>query len=284
MVDWERCPGTFSEVPASSSTSHADYYLTSNWNGWYLQKMMEDDTSEGRFFLEVRMLRAHGQFQIVRNRSWDQVIYPPQYFAGCEDPAQVSGPDGADEGRAWQLFAAPGDMFRIELCRTVQDGWDFKEVKWQLIEHRAPGTLSAEELSEVTSTRFCAFGTWDGGARLHALAWDGSRYHFYVQLGTHGKESFQLVRNGNWDEIFFPSIGDASPSQPHRIWGPASSDGSTRGRNWTIGAGEDAIAGNVYQVSVSVANDMPVAVDWKLIPQSVKVEALEDEGFLCRQR
>jgi len=295
LVDWERLSGKpgETELPgalvAASALPPSTYYVSADFNGWGFQEMVEtpsDDDGATHYCMEVQLLRSGGEFQILRHRDWDQALYPLEEMAGCTDPSAVGGPDDESYGRAWFLDGRPGDRFRIDLRSAKSSGRGEKQVSWTMLGNEP---LTEEQLTAASRARFAVFGSWDGGARLRALQWTGSFYHFYVELDDDAKASFQLVRDFDWDTIFHPSVADANPDVIHKVIGPSPGDGRSRGLNWTLGGQGVETAGDLYEVR-AFAEDRLLGssisrVEWSRVSATAAglLEA-EAEGLVLRPR
>jgi len=294
MVDWERLSGKPEDkadaapaLQAAQALPPSSYCVSADWNGWGFQEMTsvpQADGSGSAFELEVQLLRPGGEFQIVRNRDWHQVFYPHEELSSCGDPKSVGGPDDESDGRTWFLDGKPGDVFRIELRRSNEQGFDVRQVFWEKTGERA---LSEEQKEAVFRTRYAVFGSWDGGNRLRELKWSGTYYYFYVELGSEVKESFQLVQELDWDKIFHPSVPDASPSTEHEIQGPSFGDGRTRGLNWTLGKEGYEKAGDLFEVKVyqkvMLFQRFITKVEWAKVPSGKSLKDAEAEGLVLRR-
>lgn len=120
---------------SSSSTDAGDYYVMAGWNDWQLTKMTKDSSTPGVYSAEVTLPGSRfarfmrGEFQILRNKDYCQTFYPADALAAVGKGDSVAGPD---EGSAlnWQIEGEPGDSFRIEFQRTVEQEDDVKKVTW----------------------------------------------------------------------------------------------------------------------------------------------------------
>jgi len=294
LVDWQRLSGKpeDNDVPgaleAALTLPKSAYYVTGDFNGWGFQEMSElpqGDGASAHFAIDLHLLRPGGEFQILRNRDFDQALYPLQEMAGCEDPTAVGGPDDESFGRAWFLDGKAGDRFKLELRRSRRTGRDEKQVFWTAL---GPEPLSEAQLERAKLPRFAVFGSWDGGARLRGLSWAGSYHYFYVELGDDARASFQLVREFDWDAIFHPSVADAHGGVPHQVKGPSPGDGRSRGLNWTIGLTGSETSGEIYEVRVfhedRVIGAVVSKVEWSRVPSGVDLSEAEAEGLVLRAR
>jgi len=292
MVDWERIVGRPEEVGEVREASKwaanlpsSEYFVTSDWNGWGFSPMAIESMEGTKtvYRLDTRLLTAGGEFQIVRNRDMEQILYPPEEMMGQSD--EVLGPDDESYGRTWYLDGKAGDNFTIKLERSKEDGLDAKQISWTSTGSTA---LSAEEQETMKRMRIAAFGSWDHGARLRELVWNGEFYVFYIQLSSDLKESFQLVGDMDWDRIFHPSIADANSGVDYETVGPSFGDGRTRGLNWTLGIEGHEKVGDIFEVNVYVdqVRRQVMKVDWKRVqaPGGDDVLAAISEGLVMKKR
>eukprot|EP00439_Symbiodinium_sp_Y106_P002538 s6453_g1.t1 len=154
--------------------------------------------ADGSWTFEVHLIRPGGQFQILRNRDSEQVLYPAAW--ADRDPSAVRGPDDGSDGRCWYLKGEQCDVFCLSLQRRVDEGLDVKKVSIERTgQKETQGSrhkiqeLNDAQLRQLGRLRLAAFGTWDRGSRLRELPWAGTCFHFFVQLGSEGRESFQLL-------------------------------------------------------------------------------------------
>lgn len=294
MVDWERLSGATEETDLAAmkdnfaSLPASVYHVSGEWNGWGIAAMTEvpsDDPTTSSFTAEVQLLRGGGEFQLMRNTDVHQILYPSSEFAGCEEPADVNGPDDESEGCTWYLDGHAGDCFKIEFTRSRAECLDVKTVSWKRTETKA---LTDEQHETANRPRYAVFGTWNGGTRLRELEWTGTHYRVYIELGPDVKESFQIVEELDWDRIWHPDKADASGNASYNIIGPSPSDGRSRGLNWTIGKEGFEVAGEVYEVKVQIEGQGPYrrvsAVTWQRNPRGFDLAPAEAVGLVMRRR
>jgi len=294
LVDWERLSGKpdpaelATALEVAESLPRSSYYVSADWNGWGMQEMSDapsDDSDWTGLSLDVQLLRAGGEFQILRQRDWDQALYPLEEMSGCQEPSAVGGPDDDSLGRAWFLDGQAGDRFRIEMRRLRTSGRSEKRVSWTLLGNVA---LTQSQLEESRRPRFSVFGSWDGGAHLRELRWNGSYHYFYVELGDDAKASFQLVRDFDWDALFHPDKPDAHPEDVHAVIGPSPGDGRSRGRNWTIGTQGLETAGEIYEVrcfqDMRMMGVVVTKVEWSRVSAGADLDEAEAQGLVLRNR
>merc|ERR1711976_688922 len=81
-VSWEKLP----KEESASAGNHASvsYYVAGSWNDWSFEKMKS--VVPGVFTAEVQLVKPGGDFVIVRNEDWCQVLYPwGEEVAGPDD-------------------------------------------------------------------------------------------------------------------------------------------------------------------------------------------------------
>jgi polyketide synthase-associated protein len=295
MIDWERLSGRTEDADTTTALTNAQalpastYYVSADWNGFGIEAMTEvpqEDPTTGLFTLDVQLIRAGGEFQIMRNRDWGQVMYPSTELSGCGEPTDVNGPDDESGGMTWYLGGNAGDCFKIEFSRSRTTCLDVKSLSWKFTENKA---LTEDQKEVAARPRYAVFGSWDAGTRLRELEWSGSYYRVYIELGVDVKESFQIVQDMDWDKIWYPSKADASASVTHQILGPVPSDGKSRGLNWTIGKEGFETAGEVYEVKVQ---DEPggyfrrkvSSVTWQRVPRGFSLAEAEAVGLVLRSK
>lgn len=105
-------------------------------------------------------------------------------------------------------------------------------------------------------------GSW-GGYQAVPMAWNGRGFAHSLRLGHDGQESFQLLLDGDWEAVLYPSIPDAGPGVDHGILGP---DSLGHGKNWTIGRRNGVRPGDRCNIVVEVdQSGMPVLVSWAIV-------------------
>jgi len=251
-VTWERIGG------GDGSAPEGDYFVASSWNGWSFDRMSKE--SDGSWVLEVHVLYGNGQFQIVRNEDWNQVICPAAPAADASMPGY--GPDDgfSTRGCTWLLDADVGDVVRISLQRNAEQ-WT---VSWSRVRQEP---LSEAQLLASKRTRLAVVGSWTGWAEQSLLSLSGgstaqepSLQYFFLQIGPEGQESFQLLRDCDWSQVFHPSVPVCGLGVPHFTM--LSPGGATVDLVWIIGPEDGAAPGAIFQVSVHEDCGRVVKVTW----------------------
>mmetsp|Transcript_69036 Transcript_69036/g.202089 ORF Transcript_69036/g.202089 Transcript_69036/m.202089 type:complete len:1148 (-) Transcript_69036:153-3596(-) len=262
-VTWEKVGSV-----EASSVPPSEYYVASSWGGWALEKMARDGEA---WSLEAKLLRDGGEFQIVRNEDWGQVICSEA--PGADGGLGVGPQDIAlSRGLTWSLGGKAGDVFRISLKRSD----DEKKISWEKLRTEA---LTEEQQKEAKRPVIGAVGSWSGYLLQRALAWERdeaptpwsqsarSVLRFFVEVGPEGEESFQLLQDGDWDQIIHPSLPVEAAGTPHNIMISPNTGAAAR-LVWTIGPGDGAVPRQVFKVSVSTVGRRVAHVTWAPVPAS----------------
>jgi len=135
VVTWDKVEQVQIEDRTTATCIEGKYYITGSFNDWDLQEMSRGD-KPGHFIAEVGPLKeAGGQFQIVRNKDWEQVFYP------SDGGFSIWGPDDQGYGYNWCLNGTVGNMFRVHFERTWEDGEDMRSISWTDVESGAQAKL-----------------------------------------------------------------------------------------------------------------------------------------------
>lgn len=255
VVTWERVysPDNVASVLTDPSIQ-GKYYISADWNLWSFTELPQQEGAPGTHSIEVRLMRDGGNFQIVRNRDRSQVLHPPG--EGQTRVTHVLGPEYAEIYACWSLEGSVGDVFRIEFQRNMERGVDSKGLTWTKVRVEP---LNEQELFTARRTRFSVIGTMNRFVEAHEMAWTGTSYDYVIEVGDSGKESFQILVEGNTGMRLFPSVPDATTSDKHSILQGAG------GSHWTIGVDDTEVnsAGKSYKVSLTTTRDgRPLAVNW----------------------
>jgi len=97
------------------------YFLTSSANGWMHDAMEQDDMLEGLYSTTIQIgPRGEESFQIVADEDEDMVFYPATSNCHWKSTA-VKGPDKASSDKAWCIAGYPGEVYRVEFCKSSKD-------------------------------------------------------------------------------------------------------------------------------------------------------------------
>lgn len=180
-------------------------------------------------------------FQILKDKSWDTVIYPSVKDANPQMAYALRGPDNHNKGYNWLMGRAGFNPFKKDL---IPPGTKYKvtlhvsrtgvpeSVNWEL--HQASGVASPELETLTRDMPLVSYhiaGTW-AEWEPSPMAWDGDCFSFMVRIGSKGWEAFQFVVDGSWDKVVYPNIKDATAFTHFEFRGP---DNKNKGYNWVIG-------------------------------------------------
>jgi len=250
-------------APAGPVEDTGTYYVVAGWNQWtFQQKMRKDDSVPGMHYLEVKMIWAGGDFQIVRDADWSQAIHPE--FAGATNGSSIAGPDDYSHGLTWDLCAQVGDVVRIEFQRLFEGGKETTKLNWTTLRNE---DLTAEERKEARSSSYYLVGTMEMGREQKLkMEFDKERWCYSAQfeIGKSGEEYFAILWNGDWNWRVYPNLPDAFPGEscPHRLQGPDSHGGHLF---WKISeaSGDEDAAGENYEVQLLLdEKGQPWKVEW----------------------
>jgi len=278
MVTWTKLPGAADTSKSGSSS----YGVAGDFTGWGISSMTQDGTS---WTLETRLLRDGGEFQVVRNEDWGQVISPGTSRASPD--AVGLGPEDLTiaQGHSWSLNGAAGDVFRITLKHQEETcNW---AVSWTWLRKEA---LSDAEAAASGQPRFGIVGSWGGFLRQRELQLEppcaGDEqprcYSCVVAIGPQGTESFQLTPGLSMERIAHPDRYVGGAGTAHRVM-ESWNDGMASDLVWTIGEGMDqASAGDHFRVTVTASSRAPgraEKVTWARA-SGAEVEQAASSGFL----
>merc|ERR550532_2205736 len=139
-VDWEKLGD---ERVDPGSLVFGKYFLAASWNGWATDdcELTRDPDVPGLFRVDQRLPISGGDFLLLRNDDWGQVLYPMPFGEEEEEIGNywAVGPEDYTNlpESGWWLEGKEGDVFRIELQRFLDED-DFKRVSWR----RLPDTSS----------------------------------------------------------------------------------------------------------------------------------------------
>lgn len=280
-VSWEKVGSVDpSTVPVS------EYFVAASWNGWTLDKMSRDGDA---WSLQVQLLRNGGEFQIIRNEDWGQVMYSDKPYA--EVPGAVQGPDdiALARGSTWYLNGKAGDVYRISFERKGAD----KKISWQRVENQP---LTEEQKKEAARPVLSVVGSWSGYLLQRGITYEGQHIaskmpwtgtastqatsSFFVEIGPDGEASFQLLQDGDWDKVIHPfrPVEAAADAVGTIMMSP--NDGSSARLVWVIGAADSAAPGQVFKVSVTTVGHRVAEVTWAPAPASELDDAARSGAVL----
>lgn len=207
------------------------YFLAASWSDWQPRMMLPVKDASGAlvYTLEVRIRKNGGCFQIVRNKDWDQILYPKKAYAEDGDSCPVMGPDESGAKQAWQLKGSAGDVVKFQLrLEPRSEDWAtvngeatpssssayIPKVSWQLIRSEV---ASKEELSQALLPQYFLVGSWDSWRQRIPMVLDrsktssmggnigGSFLQAELPVRAIGSVIFHILEEGDWNRYVNPS-------------------------------------------------------------------------------
>jgi len=97
--------------------------------------------------------------------------------------------------------------------------------------------------------------------------------YFFLKIGPEGQESFQLLRDCDWNQVFHPSVPVHGLGVPHfTMLSPAV---DAMGLVWIIGQEDGAALGAIFQVTVHEDCGRVTKVTWARTEPSNEQQVLE---------
>lgn len=141
-VTWERVEGRqHTLVTSDGSSTRADeshlhrYYVAGDWNNWGFEEMSSDANTPRLWTFDVsRKWMGRGEFQIVKDQDWDQIVSPGSKETCDAACSEDFGPDDYGSGTVWSFPAASDTTIRIEYKQTVKSENAFHHlISWREI-------------------------------------------------------------------------------------------------------------------------------------------------------
>jgi len=255
-VSWEKLSPdqhTASLVEQFQRERLSQFYVAGSWNDWNLSEMTADPARPGAFQTTAMLWRSGGEFQILRNRDWCQVVHPSEPRCKRDAVGAAEGPDDKGHGLNWFLDGQAGDTFRIEMVRSGEGDSQQTSVSWDRLDQ-------SSQSSAASRASYCIVGSWTAWQSIEEMEFDGQCYRYLLQIGSKGEESFQILLDGLWERILHPDRSDACPQSIHVLQGPSI---NAHGLNWTVGRNDEGLPGSRYEVKLTLTrNGSPKTVEW----------------------
>lgn len=254
-VTWEKLPAGHPQARLSDQLTRervSQFYIAGSWNDWNLSEMVPGEP--GIYAATAVLWRDGGEFQILCNRDWSQVIHPKTPKAAMTQP--LAGPDDQGHGMNWFLNGQAGDVFRIELTRRGESGMFEYDLKWERL-------VDEKQSQAATHQKYSIVGSWDNWETAKEMEFDGTYYKYIITLGLRNEESFQILLDGLRERTLHPDRANATPYTIHVLQGPSI---SAHGLNWTVGR-DGGSTGSKYEVRLHLTKrGHPKNVDWVKLP------------------
>lgn len=176
-------------------------------------------------------------------------------------------------GGKHQLFVyGVGDTWPESQRLRRPDGEEELELTdWQLIWRWLGDPFAQILANNWPGGSYKIAGTWDN-FKCNDMEFDGQSFIFWTTLSEQKWDSFQILKDGNWDLTLYPDVRDGSPWVRHTLKGP---DKRGHGKNWTIGRHKDDAGdpGTVYKIELQPdEKGLPGKVHWTRFGRGAKAK------------
>jgi len=243
------------EVIQNESEEEHKFYLSGSWRKFdklQAMKQVGDGLYEAKFIITYRNVE---EFQIVRNKDFEQVIYPSMPNTS-KAGVPVCGPDWKGKGKYWRIKGRMHQEVVVKLQIVAGQASvsvtcpSFGERRWQSWE-----TWSVQSMQTFYAA--CAFG------RPIAMAPDLQTpgvHRCQLELDADGHTSFRILVDEDEQLALYPDH-DGS------LRGP---DPESREQAWHIHGGRNA----TYEVKLDMtSHDRAKMVSWRLVSEQAALTA-----------
>lgn len=251
-LEWSKAKGTDAVAPLGEKRFKHKFSVIGDHSHWFFNDMQEVET--GVYAAEVQILKSPSNFQIYRDRDFDQGFYP-------DEDDNILGPDDRGQGYYWKLNGEVGDVFRITFHRRVRRGEDKRSISW---EHLRSEEVNFEERAK--DHNYFIVGSWNGFKDCQAMKKEtdenglATSYWQEITLGDSGTETIQILLERNWLAAVHPERNLATQNDGHEILGP---DNEGSGKYWAIGPGDHLSPGDHVIVHMDMKGGLPHSVWWE---------------------
>ncbi|CAK9113084.1 unnamed protein product [Durusdinium trenchii] len=251
-LEWSKAKGTDAVAPLGEKRFKHKFSVIGDHSHWFFNDMQEVET--GVYAAEVQILKSPSNFQIYRDRDFDQGFYP-------DEDDNILGPDDRGQGYYWKLNGEVGDVFRITFHRRVRRGEDKRSISW---EHLRSEEVNFEERAK--DHNYFIVGSWNGFKDCQAMKKEtdenglATSYWQEITLGDSGTETIQILLERNWLAAVHPERNLATQNDGHEILGP---DDEGSGKYWAIGPGDHLSPGDHVIVHMDMKGGLPHSVWWE---------------------
>lgn len=117
-------PSVLAKRPQAGARSKTTYCMVSTTSKWLLtHEMMPVSDQPDVYFMVFSVFKGYEEFQIVVDKDWNKVLHPSEPRCTLKDISYAQGPDAEGRGVHWQILAAPGQNFKIELHVKPEGTW-----------------------------------------------------------------------------------------------------------------------------------------------------------------
>lgn len=242
-LTWEKL-----EEEPQKMLDDATYQILGSWSCFDPQEMTPDPSRPGVHFAEVQCNRLGLKFHFLRNQDYCQNLAPvvEEGYGTLYSAVAPIGQQNA--GRLWQIEAQDGEVYRIELHRSVDDPSDIS-VRWQKVDSR-PSQAVEDRYFLVGS-----FNRWGYAFEPFELTLTGDALEAEVQVQSLPLK-FQIIENIAEDQRLYPDDKDCG-SEEHQVCGP---EAQARDWCWSLGSSVCSVGDSV---TVSLQLQPEKKVTWR---------------------
>lgn len=252
-LEWSKAKGVDAVAPLGRRKFQHTFSVIGDHSHWFFEEMKE--VTKGVYSLEVQILKSPSNFQIYRDRDFDQGFYP-------DDAGEILGPDGCGHGLHWKLQGEVGDVFQITFERQVHRKEDKKSISWQHV-----GSKPVDFEERAKDHNYYIAGSWNDFKDCKAMKKEVDEngmvsFHQEIIIGKSGTEAMQILLDRNWLAAVHPDRDQATQNDGHDIQGP---DDGGAGKYWAIGADpqDDLAPGDHVNVHMEMSGGLPKRLWWE---------------------
>lgn len=197
-------------IPDWAPACRHSYYVMGSWTAWASTEMVNvsDEENPNTWQTKVRMgMSGRELFRFCRDKSKDQVIYPPKHKAIVCEEIPARGPDDLHNDKAWIITGRSGDVVEIRLQLT--DG----HVMVTAANGQA-GTLNSTQSEEGPMRHMYhvagTFNHWTNDPMEPDESMPGV-YRYSGTMGAACQELFSICVDGDPSLTLFPAVAGAQP-------------------------------------------------------------------------
>jgi hypothetical protein len=225
---------------ADSAKPQSTYCIVGSWSNFAVPEPMQKDSKDLYSCVVVVGVNGFEQFQFCLDGNMEKILHPDLPMASSS--TSVYGPSSDDDAKGFQWVigksatgdggqlvladapvASPGDKYLVKL--RVAGKW--RLVDWECCE-KAPS--SVEPVDDATYYVAASWSAWCCDQDFRKIS--SGKYEADVVL-TSSVGNFQLVRNKDWSQMFYPE-GD-------NVVGPGTAPYSA---SWSI----KGSIGDIYKI------------------------------------
>lgn len=289
-------------VLQSGSRPAQGYYIVGSWGGWGQVDEMRK-TEDGSFTYTVTLgVNGFETFQIWLDGEDDRILHPaePQSASG----SVVMGPSEAyaAEGLRWMIDGRtvpfevrdagaiadrgdqlvpsdasqsavrvemlpmsmrdqgrPGDQYEVKLHIAGK----YRAVSWHKLGSRA--IVNGGAMASLVAGRYYIAGSWSGWAfqEMEPSSVVPGLQTVEVTL-SYGSTDFVIVRNKDWEQVFYPSSSDASSAAAGGETEVSGPDNGHSGLTWSLGGRSGQTFKVEFQRTLEDGKDLRT-ISWKAV-------------------